>query len=53
MHNPAMLRRPAIALDAGTAHRQRPCTVARAVGQAEGLDGLLAIDDREGAGPGF
>jgi len=53
MHNPDFFPRPAIALGAGAAHQQCPCTVARAVGQAEGLDGLLAIDDREGAGPGF
>ena len=47
----AFLRRPAIGFGAGAAHQHRPFTVAQAVGQAEGLEGLFIVDDREGVGP--
>src|SRR5215831_7034156 len=46
-----LLRRPAIRLGAGTAHQHCAFTVAQAVGPAEGLDGLLVVDDCEGASP--
>ena len=45
------LRRPAIGLGAGAAHQHRPLAVAQAVGLEEGLDGLLVVDDGEGARP--
>src|SRR5205823_7855174 len=45
------LRRPPIRLGAGAAHQHRPFSVSQAVGLAEGLDGLLVVDDRESAGP--
>ena len=45
------LRRPAISLGAGPAHQHRPLAVAEAVGLEERLDGLLVVDDGEGAGP--
>src|SRR5262245_8611079 len=44
-------RRPAIRLGAGTPHQHRALTVAQAVGLPEGLDGLLVVDDGEGASP--
>src|SRR4030081_2389627 len=47
----ALLRRPAIRLGASTAHQHCTFTVAQAVGLAEGLDGLLVVDDCEGASP--
>src|SRR5262245_16805046 len=47
----ALLRRPAIGLGAGSAHQQRPFTVAQALRLAEGLDGLLVVDDGERTGP--
>src|SRR5215469_3339520 len=47
----AFLRRPAIGLGAGTAHQQRPFTVAQALRLAEGLDSLLVVDDGERAAP--
>src|SRR5262245_65621321 len=47
----AFLRRPAVSLGAGIAHQHRALTLAQAVGETEGLDGLFVVDDREGAGP--
>src|SRR3989475_2487061 len=46
-----LLRRPAIRLGAGTAHKHCAFTVAQAVGLAEGLDRLFVVDDCEGASP--
>ena len=40
-----LLRRPAVRLGAGTAHQHRPFAFGDAVGQTEGLDGLLEVDD--------
>src|SRR5262249_49053684 len=46
-----LLRRPALRLGAGTAPQHRAFTVDQEVGLAEGLDGLLVVDDCEGASP--
>src|SRR5438128_6776693 len=46
-----LLRRPAVRLRARTAHEHRACALAQAVGLPEGLDGLLVVDDGEGASP--
>src|SRR5258705_11623164 len=46
-----LFRRPAIRLGAGTAHQHCAFTVAQAIGLAERLDGLLVVDDSEGASP--
>src|SRR5437879_2362380 len=51
LRSSSSLRRPAIRLGAGAAHQHRPFAVAQAGGLAEGLDGLLVVDDRESAGP--
>src|SRR4029434_2606934 len=47
----AFLRRPAVCLGAGSAHQHRALTLAQAVSETEGLDGLFVVDDRECAGP--
>src|SRR5438552_4888383 len=46
-----LFRRPAIRLRAGPAHQHCAFAVAQAVGLAERLDGLLVVDDGEGASP--
>src|SRR4029434_3082821 len=47
----ACLWRPAISLGAGSAHQHRALTLAQAVSETEGLDGLFGANDRECAGP--
>jgi hypothetical protein len=51
VNNLAFLRRPAIGFGSGAAHQHCAFTVSQAFGQAEGLDGLFVVADREGAGP--
>src|SRR5258708_31681874 len=47
----SIIRRPAVSLGAGAAHQHGPLGIAQAVSPQERLDGLLVIDDREGARP--
>src|SRR6202043_4070847 len=42
---------PPVSLGAGAAHQHRPVGIAQAVSLTERLDGLLVVDDGEGAGP--
>src|SRR3954451_21176603 len=46
-----LARRPAVGLGAGAAHQHGPLGVAEALGLEERLDGLLVVDDGEGARP--
>src|SRR5215469_6939099 len=48
---PGFSRRPAIRLGAGAAHEHRPLGVTQAVSLEKRLDGLLEVDDGEGARP--
>src|SRR4051812_36489958 len=47
----SFLWRPTVCLRAGAAHEHCPLGVAEPVGVEEGLDGLLVVDNSEGACP--